>query len=181
VNRFGFDKLVKLRGGKSMPLSPFHRVLAIVAITITITGFGASNCAANSSAGQSGRVEKPPLYLKVNPLWWIATSKPPADYESHWPLRRIDWFFRNPLHNFSFYVIGISDHVDSPAFHRYGKYPNANFSPRPGWNICVIHYHWLRLPYVAYWNPHVSFYAGWRLAGEFGLKLNIFKHPVESP
>ena len=45
----------------------------------------------------------------------------------------------------------------------------------------MIHYHFLRLPYIAYWNPHLSFYAGWRLAGEFGLKLNFFHHPVSSP
>jgi hypothetical protein len=154
-------------------------ILAIVAITAI--GYGYSEGAATLPVNQRAGVETPPLYLKVNPLWWIATSKPPADYETHSPLRRIDWFFRNPLHNFTFYVIGISDHVDSPAFHRYGKYPNANFAPKPGWNICVIHYHWLRLPYVAYWNPRFSFYAGWRLAGEFGLKFNVFMRPVKSP
>ena len=43
----------------------------------------------------------------------------------------------------------------------------------------MIHYHVLRLPYIAYWNPHLSFYAGWRLAGEFGLKLNVFHHPIK--
>ena len=45
----------------------------------------------------------------------------------------------------------------------------------------MIHYHFLRLPYIDSWNPRLRFYAGWRLAGEFGLKLNVFHHPVESP
>jgi hypothetical protein len=155
--------------------------LAIVALAIITAGCATSVNAAAPSTRRVAHVEKPPWYLKINPLWWIATSKPPVDYEPGSAFRRIDWFFRNPLHNFSFYVIGISDHVDSPDFHRYGKFPHANFSPKPGWNLCVIHYHWLRLPYVAYWNPRFSFYAGWRLAGEFGLKMNFFRHPVESP
>jgi hypothetical protein len=157
------------------------RLVAIVALAIIIFGGAAANGATASATQKLAHVETPPVYLKFNPLWWFASGKPPAVYEPGSRMRRVDWFFRNPLHNFSFYVIGISDHLNSSAFHRYGKYPKDNFSPRPGWNVCVIHYHWLRLPYVAYWNPRVSFYAGWRLAGEFGLKLNVFKRPVDSP
>jgi hypothetical protein len=137
----------------------------------------------SATAPALAKAHGPPHYsiwLKMNPLWWLASSKPPVDYEPHSPIRRVDWFFRNPLHNFSFYVIGISDHFGEKDFHRYGMYPHDNFSPRPGLNVCMIHYHWLRLPFVAYWNPHMSFYFGWRLAGEFGMKLNFFRHPVSS-
>ena len=157
------------------------RIMGIVALTVATIGCEISDGAPAPTTRKIAKVEPPHWYQKVNPLWWIASGEPPGVYEPHSRMRRIDWFFRNPLHNFSFYVIGVSDHVNSSAFHRYGKYPSDNFAPKPGWNVCVIHYHWLRLPYVAYWNPRVSFYAGWRLAGEFGLKLNFFKHPVESP
>jgi hypothetical protein len=157
------------------------RLAVIAALAIATFGCAISNGAPTPTTQKIAKVESPHWYQKVNPLWWIASGKPPGVYEPHSRMRRVDWFFRNPLHNFSFYVIGISDHVNSPAFRRYGRYPKDNFSPKPGWNVCEIHYHGLRLPYVAYWNRHVSFYAGWRLAGEFGLKLNFFGHPVESP
>lgn len=175
-----------LRVSRIMPASctskpPASRIAAVVALAITTIGCAISNGAPTATTRKVPRVESPHWYQKVNPLWWVASGEPPGVYEPGSRMRQVDWFFRNPLHNFSFYVIGISDHINSPAFGRYGKYPKDNFSPKPGWNVCDIHYHWLRLPYVAYWNPHVSFYAGWRLAGEFGLKLNFFRHPVDSP
>jgi hypothetical protein len=166
-----------------MHQSPIIRVTSTILIGLIFVGCASQNTPSrNSPVASSGSktTYSIPISLKLNPLWWFATSKPPVDYKPNYALRRLDWFFRNPLHNFTFYVIGISDHFGERAYHRYGTHPNDNFSPTPGWNFCVIHYHWLRLPFIAYWNPHMSFYFGWRLAGEFGVKINFFRHPVKS-
>lgn len=105
--------------------------------------------------------------------------KPPAWYEPKWPewRRKLYWFvFRNPLHNFTFYVIGIAD----KPFKRVALYPKAwcptlVFRVEGGWYIAVIHYKWLRLPFISYQGEGFikSFYLGWRERGNLGAKLTL--------
>ena len=77
------------------------------------------------------------------------------------------WRWRNPLHNFTFYVVGIAD----KDFKRAGKHPAAVFNRNDGWNTAVCKYRWLRLPFVSYKKGKFKFYCGWRERGNFGFKL----------
>ena len=76
-----------------------------------------------------------PLKQKLNPLWWFKNDDDPHPPDWYLPndselKRRIWWMFRNPLHNFTFYVIGISD----VEFIRKGMYPSDVFNPTGrGW------------------------------------------------
>src|SRR5882762_9122166 len=49
---------------------------------------------------------------KANPLWWFRNAdqpKPEASYRPDDKWRVLKWHIRNPLHNFTFYVIGVAD------------------------------------------------------------------------
>lgn len=107
---------------------------------------------------------------KWNPAWWIGNADdpvPPDWYRPNQKLRNTLWQLRNPLHNFTFYVIGCHDQ----NFVRQGRSPAAVFHPQHGWNWAVIQRGRLRLPFVSYSGQHVRFYALWREKGNFGLKL----------
>ncbi len=108
---------------------------------------------------------------KWNPVWWLGNAddpSPPAWYRSGQKGRGTLWQLRNPLHNFTFYVIGVND----KQFVRRGRAPADVFHPDGGWNIAVIQAGWLRLPFASYEGRHVRFYALWRENGNFGLKLH---------
>jgi hypothetical protein len=112
------------------------------------------------------------FYNKINPVWWFKNADAPAPPDWFKPdekRRSLKWFLRNPLHNFSFYVIGISDkqHV------RSGRYPKRIGNPNGGWNVAVAKYKWVRLPFVSYSRHGIDFYLGWRTGGNFGGKLNF--------
>ena len=77
------------------------------------------------------------------------------------------WCGRNPLHNFTFYVVGIAD----KDFKRAGKHPESVFNPHDGWNATVCKYRCLRLPFVSYKRGKFKFYCGWRERGNLGFKL----------
>ncbi|HSH98886.1 MAG: hypothetical protein ACAH07_06055 [Methylophilaceae bacterium] len=84
----------------------------------------------------------------------------------------IKWWFRNPFHNFCFYVIGFAD-VPASEYVRKGRYPYSVFSPYGGWNFTVIHYKWLWLPFISFEDRTLGqFYIGWRERANFGIKLN---------
>lgn len=122
---------------------------------------------------------KPPLggTQKWNPIWWLGNaddSTPPKWYRPNQQGRRVLWQARNPLHNFTFYVIGIAD----KDFLRYGHEPEAVFSKDGGWNWAVIQRGWLRLPFISYQGRRLQFYALWRERGNFGLKLNRVEAPT---
>lgn len=113
---------------------------------------------------------------KWNPVWWLGNADdraPPAWYRpsAGRKLRAAQWQMRNPMHNFTFYVIGVADQ----NFIRYGRAPEAVFAPGGGWNWAVIQKGWLRLPFVSYEGKKVRFYALWRERGNFGLKVNVRK------
>jgi len=112
-----------------------------------------------------------PAHAKWNPKFWFGNLDdpvPPADYRPADHNRVHKWYFRNPTHNFTFYVIGIAD----KKFRRAGHHPADVFNPHGGWNYAVCKYKWARLPFVSYQRHKFSFYLGWRERGNFGLKLN---------
>ena len=115
---------------------------------------------------------RPTTIQKLNPVFWFGNlddPQPPAWYASDDAARGRKWYRRNGLHNFTFYVIGIADR----EFEQTGRFPGTVFNPNGGWNWTVCRYRWLRLPFISYKGPRVSFYIGWRERGNFGVKLNF--------
>jgi hypothetical protein len=112
---------------------------------------------------------------KLNPVWWLGNAddpKPPKTYRPGKRTRKLTWYFRNPFHNFTFYVIGIEDKVHL----RVGRYADRVENPNGGWNWAVCRYQWLRLPFIDYHRGRFEFYIGWRNGGNFGMKLNLWQH-----
>jgi len=118
---------------------------------------------------------------KYNPAWWFLNDDepdcPPDLYvgQPQW-WRQLRWLARNPLHNFTFYVVGIADRPHIVI----GEYPGDVFNPNGGWKRHRVYP--IRKdkehPAIARWGrPFIShvgswmFYAGWRERGNFGLKL----------
>ena len=86
---------------------------------------------------------------KFNPLWWFGNADQPEPPESYRPedkSRVLKWRLRNPLHNFTFYVVGVAD----KAFVRSGRYPEENCAPRRGWNFAITRRKWLPPPFISY-------------------------------
>lgn len=83
----------------------------------------------------------------------------------------IKWWFRNPAHNFCFYVIGVADqtrYVTGP----WGAAHDRLEVGETGWMWSYTKVvHSLPLPYVNFSNKWIKFYAGWRPQGAFGFKL----------
>ena len=116
-------------------------------------------------------------YDKWNPVWWFGNNDdpvPPAWYEPDNPHRKRDWFFRNPLTNFTYFVMGVADKDTM----RYGRYPKLVGNPHGGWNFAVTRRRAVLLPFMDYKNSHLEFYLGWRERGNFGAKL-VFHSPPE--
>jgi hypothetical protein len=117
------------------------------------------------------RAPKIHFYQKLNPVWWLKNNddpKPPAWYRPDEKHRRLKWGFRNPFHNFDFYVIGVAD----KKFARSGKFPALNSDPRGGWDFEASRYKFIWLPFISYHRPQFDFYFGWRNRGNFGIKIN---------
>jgi hypothetical protein len=118
------------------------------------------------------------FYDKLNPVWWFKNSddpKPPAWYRPEDKHRKMKWSFRNPLHNFDFYVIGVAD----KKFARSGQFPEKNSDPRGGWDFEAARYKFIWLPFISYHKPKFDFYFGWRNHGNFGIKININPKPKQ--
>jgi hypothetical protein len=116
--------------------------------------------------------ERPKIhfYDKLNPVWWFGNADeplPPEWYRLDEKLRVLKWRLRNPLHNFTHYVIGVED----KTFSRSGKFPERNSDPRGGWNIAMGRRVLVPLPFVSCERSWCTFYFGWRNHGAFGLKL----------
>jgi hypothetical protein len=108
-------------------------------------------------------------WKKLNPCWWIGNDDDPVPPGDMWPddpqwLRKLRWAFRNPLHNFTFYVIGVADQD-------FARTSEGNWNPAGGWLTAIITYKWLWLPYVSYKGTKWEFYLGWRERGNFGVTL----------
>ena len=119
-------------------------------------------------------------FPKWNPIWWLGNVDdpvPPDWYRPQSRCRNILWQLRNPLHNFTFYVIGVADCERT----RTGRFPDAVFAPEGGWNWAVTHCGWLRLPFLSFNGERWRFYLGWRERGNFGGKVNFGKLPAPDP
>ncbi len=108
-------------------------------------------------------------WKKINPLWWFGNYDDPVDklhddgtprHETFYPnkplwIRKILWGIRNPLNNFTFYVIGLEDRKDLVNI--------GNLDPKEGqkWNII--------LPFLCYKGKKKEFYIGWRDGLKFGI------------
>ncbi len=116
-------------------------------------------------------------YQKLNPIWWWGNAddpEPPDWYRPGESGRRWKWYARNPLHNFTFYVIGIGD----KEFTRRGTYPGMVFNPDGGWNSTWSHAEFLPLPFWSYRRGEFQFYFGWRERGNFGIKFKGLRSKV---
>ena len=145
------------------------RLLIALALTATAP--------AVESIKRPASVLTPPIrrVQKWNPLWSFGNANdpaPPAWYRPNDACRRWLWHLRNPLHNFTHYVIGVSD---KPVT-RTGRFPGAVFAPDGGWNWAVTRYRWRLLPFISYEGRFARFYLGWRESGNFGGKLNLGTH-----
>ncbi len=120
---------------------------------------------------------------KLNPRFWLGNSDEPEApewYRPGEPGRNWKWYFRNPFHNLTFYVIGIADQ----EFTRIGSHPEAVFNPNDGWIWTISHADLLPLPFVSYKRNSFQFYFGWRERGNFGIKfkgLRFRKKPSAEP
>lgn len=140
-----------------------------------------------STGGHSQTIARPAKILtptirtaqKWNPLWSFANAddpSPPEWFRPGSPNRRMLWQMRNPLHNFTHYVIGVTDKDTT----RTGKYPAHVFAPDGGWNWAVTRSRWVPLPFISFEGKRSRFYLGWRESGNFGGKLN-FNHRSKPP
>lgn len=122
---------------------------------------------------------------KLNPIWWFKNDEEPEAPDWYKPtssylVRTVSWYARNPLQNFSKYVIGVSDR----------NYAVRGLAPltattwddldggRRGFKWSIIRLGWLRLPFVSYTGKHVLWYAGWQWWGFAGLKWNWTDSPI---
>jgi hypothetical protein len=120
------------------------------------------------------------FYDKLNPVWWFGNADEPVAptwYLPDDPHRETKWNFRNPFHNFNFYVIGVAD----KTFYRSGRYPKRNSNPNGGWNFAVTRRRAVLLPFASYDRSWCIFYFGWRERGNFGIKLNFPDKPKPKP
>ncbi len=114
----------------------------------------------------------PPAYWKLGKFLWMIFGnsddpEPEHSYPSGWSQgrKRLHWLFvRNPLHNFSWYFIGVADKDRWIE----GKAPEAHFVD--GWNFTITRIKHVRLPYLSYRKGRFQFYFGWRPSGAFGFK-----------
>lgn len=147
------------------------------------------------------------ILQKLNPLWWIKNEDDPIVpvwFKSpvSWISNQSYWMYlRNPLHNFTNYVIGIRDISKKK---RYGIKPEDVFNSEGGFNLTFFLYipdlfqsilltilFLLTLtfssvffgilfllmifrPFVS-WIGKYKFYIGWREAGALGIKLTNLK------
>jgi hypothetical protein len=116
---------------------------------------------------------------KWNPVWWFGNAddpEPPEWYKPDDPSRGRKWLMRNPLHNFTFYVIGVAD----KPFDRVGRHPEDVFNSEGGWNFATARYRHWRFPFISYTHGRFATYWGWRERGNFGVKFT-FRRPVAKP
>jgi hypothetical protein len=88
--------------------------------------------------------------------------------------RKLSWWFRNPAHNLTFYVIGVVDQ------HRVYRCKYGTNIHKPGGGLLIASTVLVSskmklfcLPFASYISPYVKTYIGWRPAGAFGIKLNL--------
>lgn len=104
--------------------------------------------------------------------WYDSKFNPFANYDEPWPpksykpqitgiTRKLNWWARNPIHNFTFHWIGVSGRVIST---------NGEFLS-DGLKFASIKTKHLKLPLLSYRGSSFEWYIGWRFNGGFGLSL----------
>ena len=141
-----------------------------------------TNAARWHSVKVTPRADLPKIhfYDKLNPVWWVKNSDEPVPPEWYKPddrHRAMKWRFRNPFHNFSYYVVGVAD----KEFVRSSKYPGRNSRSPGGWDFAVARRRIVLLPFISCRRGGFNFYFGWRERGNFGIKLNYSKPPDKKP
>lgn len=118
------------------------------------------------------------FWKKLNPIWWFGNEDDGWFGDDKWRngrnktlLLALIWFFRNPLHNFTFYVIGVAD---KPRTFEYEKV----WGKSDGFNLTFVKplaglFKGLRLPMLSYVGKKRGWYVGWRPYGSFGISLNF--------
>ena len=147
-----------------------HRAIVLLSLLT------ASALHAAETITRAASIHTPPIRAaqKWNPLWAFGNADdpaPPAWYRPGAKNRATLWRMRNPFHNFTHYIIGVSD----KDITRTGKHPGAVFAPGGGWNWAVTRHRWIPLPFVSFDGKRCRFYLGWRESGNFGGKVNLTK------
>ena len=112
---------------------------------------------------------------KINPLFWLGNKdedEPPDWYRPDKTWRKLWWRWRNPLHNFNAYVIGVKDKVtDNPDDWENDESTWENFT---GWRKTYLIYKptGKKYPFWHYKGKSKEFYFGWRSdSGMFGISF----------
>ena len=170
--RLGMERL------HSVLVNPRLSLLIVLALTALIP-----LAPAVETIRRPAKVHTPPIRTiqKWNPLWMLGNAddpEPPTGYRPDDAHRRWRWQMRNPFHNFTHYVIGLTD----KDITRTGRHPGAVFAPDGGWNWAFSRHRALPLPFVSFDGARCRFYLGWRESGNFGGKLNLGpRHPLPPP
>jgi hypothetical protein len=139
------------------------------------------------TASVTGRIQEP-IWKKLNPVWWFLNDDEPDPPDWQLPgkpylVRQLSWYARNPFPNFGKYVLGVYDRnytVVGTAPVYATTWSDNDIDPnKTGWKVSTIHVWGLRLPFVAYENEHVIWYAGWQWSGFFGFKFNIKNSQIQ--
>ena len=152
-------------------------LLACICVTGCLSPVNASRNVKNKQlAGEQPARNEPKVTVhtaqKFNPVWWFGNADepvPPDWYQPDDPHRVRHWYWRNPLHNFTFYVVGVAD----KPFERVGRHPQDVFNPEGGWNFATVRHKYCRLPFCSYTRGRFATYWGWRERGNFGVKLTF--------
>ena len=79
------------------------------------------------------------------------------------------WFIRNPLHNFTFYVIGFADRKIITS---EGVWPKNN--KKILFTFRKIDSSSIKLPFFSFKLKRIKGYIGWRERGNFGVELRFY-------
>lgn len=126
----------------------------------------------------SGR-QKVSIWKKINPWWWLQNDLEPTApswYHPEWPIWLRDFAFnvvRNPLSNFTAYVLGVKDR----DYVIRGTYPvdcgTLADIGQTGWKWSLIELKYVKLPFISYAGKYILFYLGWAWEGNIGAKFVI--------
>lgn len=126
----------------------------------------------------TGRTLKP-WYWKIQPWWWLYNSdepSPPAWYKPELPQwqRVLRWYIRNPMMNFTNYVIGFSDR----NYWVWGQVPvditDWNDIGMHGFKFSILKLKsFLWFPYISYSGQSVLWHVGWQPGGNLVFKFNL--------
>lgn len=98
----------------------------------------------------------PAWYLPTRPQWW----------------RVLCWYARNPLHNFTHYMVGLTGQEFELIHHWAGDGDRDGFADRGGWLLVELRRRTRATRYFVSYAGRVHFYAGWHPAsGKLGFRL----------